>query len=109
MSNFRAGTRPGERTAAAIKDMTDGELDALFPLPTKIPRCKAHWRMKDVASGGIVSGCDGCKAEQEALVALAQRRDRVPRTLRRKSRAWHSAGGGTEQFDLAEYDRLMEA
>ena len=109
MSRFRVGDRQGERTAEAISGAEDSELDALFPLPTKIPRCKAHWRMKDVASGGIVTGCDGCEVEQAALVAIAQRRDRVPRTLRRKSRAFHSAGGGTEQFDLAEYDKLMEA
>ena len=25
-----------------------------------------------------------------------------------KHRAWHAAGGGTKQFDLAKYDRLME-
>ena len=107
MSQFRAGTRPGERTSASIEDVKDDELDALFPLPTKIPRCKAHWRLKGSAAGGVVTGCAGCREEAEALQAIAQRRDRVPRTLAKKSRSWHAAGGGTEQFSLAAYDRLM--
>ncbi len=72
-----------------------------------IPRCKAHWRLKDAITGHVVDGCDGCQAERQALVAIAQKRDRVPRTLSRKSRAWHAAGGGTEQFSLTEYERLM--
>ena len=71
-------------------------------------RCKAHWRLKGSAAGGVVTGCDGCREEAEALQAIAQRRDRAPRTLSKKSRAFHAAGGGTEQFSLAAYDRLIE-
>ncbi len=69
-----------------------------------IPYCKPHKGTR----AGVVTGCDGCQAERQALVAIAQKRDRVPRTLSRKSRAFHAAGGGTEQFNLAAYDRLME-
>ncbi len=65
-------------------------------------RCKVHF------SGYVVPGCKGCEAEQRTLVAIAQRSDRAPQTLSRKSRAWHAAGGGTEKFSLAKYDRLME-
>ncbi|KKL26393.1 hypothetical protein LCGC14_2395730 [marine sediment metagenome] len=71
----------------------------------KIPRCTDHWRLRY----NVVPGCHGCRAEQRALVAIAQKRDRAPKTLARKSRAFHAAGGGTEQFDLAKYERLMEA
>jgi len=73
-----------------------------------IPRCKVHWRLKGPIAGGVVPGCDGCQAEQWELLAIAQKRDRVAKTLRRKSRAFHAAGGGTEQFNLAAYDRMME-
>ncbi len=68
-----------------------------------IPYCKPHRGTRI----GVVPGCDGCHAEQQALVAIAQRSDRAPQTLSRKSRAFHSAGGGTDQFDLAKYERLM--
>ncbi len=71
-----------------------------------IPYCKPHKGIR----AGVVTGCDGCRAEQQALLAipLQRERDRVPKTLSRKSRAWHAAGGGTEKFNLAAYDRLME-
>ncbi len=114
MSDFRAGTRPGERTSASIREVEDGELAELFPGqaagPVKIPRCTDHRRLRENVHGGVVPGCDGCRAEQQALLAipLQRERDRVPKTLARKSRAWHAAGGGTEQFSLAEYDRRME-
>ena len=68
-----------------------------------IPRCTNHGRCRT----GPVAGCDGCEAEQRTLLAIAQNGNRTPRTLRRKSRAFHAAGGGTLQFDLAKYDRLM--
>ncbi len=74
---------------------------------TRKRREPKSWRCKRHLSGYVVPGCKGCEAEQRALLAIAQKRDRVPRTLARKSRAWHAAGGGTEQFDLAEYERLM--
>ena len=70
-----------------------------------IPRCQRHGRYRPYA----IAGCDGCEAEQQVLVAIAQNGNRTPRTLRQKSRAFHAAGGGTFQFDLAKYDRLMEA
>ena len=68
-----------------------------------IPRCKKHNRYRPYA----IAGCDGCEAEQRVLLLIAQNGNRAPRTLRRKSRAFHAAGGGTFQFDLAKYDRLM--
>ena len=68
-----------------------------------IPYCQPHKGTR----AGVVPGCDGCREEAEALQAIAQRRDRVPRTLSKKHRAWKEAGGGTEQFSLAAYDRLM--
>ena len=68
-----------------------------------IPRCKNHGRYRP----NLVAGCKGCEAEQRVLVAIAQNSNRAPRTLRQKSRAFHAAGGGTLQFDLAKYDRLM--
>ena len=102
MSQVRAGTRAGERTSASIKDVEDDELDALFPLPTKIPRCPEHRAIPYARPD-----CDGCRAEAAALQAIAQRRDRVPRTLSKKSRSWHAAGGGTEQFSMGAYDQLM--
>ncbi len=70
-----------------------------------IPYCKPHKGIR----AGVVTGCDGCRAEQQALVAIAQKRDRVPKTLSRKSRAFHAAGGGTEQFSLGHYLLLLEA
>ena len=72
-----------------------------------IPRCKKHSRQNPRSYQS--RGCDGCKVEQQALLAIAQKRNRTPRTLRRKSRAFHAAGGGTYQFDIRKYDRLMEA
>ena len=69
----------------------------------KIPRCPEHRTINYARPD-----CDSCRAEQRALVAIAQRRDRAPRTLAKKSRSWHAAGGGTEQFSLAAYDRLIE-
>ena len=69
-----------------------------------IPHCKTH---RSSNSTGAVPGCDGCKAEQRALLLIAQNGNRTPRTLRQKSRAFHAAGGGTFQFDIAKYDRLM--
>ena len=68
-----------------------------------IPRCKTHRTSRNY----VVPGCDGCKAEQRAMLLIAQNGNRAPRTLRQKSRAFHAAGGGTLQFDLAKYDRLM--
>ena len=68
-----------------------------------IPRCKKHNRHRAYA----IAGCSTCEAEQQVLVAIAQNGNRAPRTLRQKSRAFHAAGGGTLQFDLAKYDRLM--
>ena len=112
MSQFRAGTRPGERTAKAIREAGPDELAKLFPdqaagATVSIPRCKVH-RGRAHRRNYVVPGCDGCQAEQRALVAIAQKRDRVPRTLARRRRAWKEAGGGTPDFCIAEYDRLME-
>ena len=67
-----------------------------------IPRCSEHRTIPYARPD-----CDGCRDEAAALQAIARRRDRVPRTLAKKSRAFHAAGGGTEQFSLAAYDRLM--
>ncbi len=111
MSDFRAGTRPGERKAKAISGATDGDLAELFPGqaagPVEIPRCKVHWRLKGSCQRGVVAGCDGCRAEQRALVAIAQNRNRTPLTLAKKHSAWKESGGGTEQFDPDKYDWLM--
>ena len=67
-----------------------------------IPRCPEHRTIPYARPD-----CDGCQAEQRALVAIAQKRDRAPLTLAKKHRAWKEAGGGTEQFSIAEYDRRM--
>ena len=119
MSQFRAGTRPGERKAKAISGAGDDELAELFPgqaggegnrcadcnravtkLATRCLKCAARKRLAD---GKYTNG-----PEINPIAPLAQRRDRVPLTLAFKSRAFHAAGGGTEQFSLAAYDRLME-
>ena len=68
-----------------------------------IPYCKEHRTTRRY----VVPGCPNCEAEQRALLLIAQNGNRAPRTLRQKSRAFHAAGGGTFQFDIAKYDRLM--
>ncbi len=102
MTNFRAGTRPGERTSASIREVEDGELAELFGEDTKAPYCALHYPHRKV-----VADCAGCQAEAAPMLAIAQRRNRRPLTLARKHSAWKEAGGGTEQFDLDKYDRLM--
>ena len=120
MSDFRAGTRPGERKAKAISGAGDDELAALFPgqaggegnrcadcartvtkLATRCVKCAARKRLAD---GKYTNG-----PEINPISPLAQKRDRVPKTLARRRRAWKEAGGGTEQFSIAEYDRRMKA
>ena len=45
------------------------------------------------ASGGVTGLCSEC---------------RLPVVDWNRHRAWHKALGGTEQFDIGKYDRLME-
>ena len=118
MSRFREGTRPGERKAKAISGAGDDELAELFPgqaggahnrcadcnrvvtkLATRCIQCAAKKRLAD--------GKYANQPEINPIAPIAQRSDRAPRTLAKKSRSWHAAGGGTEQFDIAKYDRLM--
>ena len=119
MSQVRAGTRAGERTSEAISEAKDDELAELFPgqadgadnrcadcnraVTKQATRCLKCAAKKRLADGKYTSG-----PEINPIAPPAQKRDRAPLTLAKKRRAWKEAGGGTEQFDIDEYDRLME-
>ncbi len=77
--------------------------DCSRPVSRNAGRCKSCAQKKKWADGAFAN-----VPEIHPITPIAQRSDRAPRTLRRKSRAWHAAGGGTEQFSLTEYDRRME-
>ena len=120
MNRFRAGTRPGERTAKAISGAGDDELAKLFPgqadgagnrcadcaraVTKQATRCLKCAARKRLADGKYAN-----QPEINPIAPLAQKGDRAPRTMAKKHRAWKEAGGGTELFCIDEYDRRMEA
>ena len=67
-----------------------------------IPRCPEHRTIPYARPD-----CAGCHANQRAPVHSAQNRPRAPPTRAKTHPAAKEAGGGTEQFSIAEYDRRM--
>ena len=127
MSQFRAGTRPGERTSASIKDVEDDELVELFgpaqadePVNDRCADCprrvsKNAERCHPCAARWLwVEGKMDNRPEVHRIAQIATTGPRCSRCRHsgirnwRTHRIWHAAGGGTEQFSLAAYDRLME-
>ena len=109
MSQFRVGTRPGERKAEAISGATDAQLTVMFP--DAKPKCLKHEiRNKHCTGCNRLTGISAAELEciaQNPIEAPLCDRCRQPVMDWRRHKAFHAAGGGTLQFDLARYDRLM--
>lgn len=126
MSDFRAGTRPGERTASSIKGIEDDELEELLGPPQAVEAVNDRCADCPRRVSGNAERCHPCAARKQWADGAMDNRAEVHRVAQiattgplcsrckhsgivnwRTHRIWHESWGGTFAWNPDKYDRLM--